>query len=459
MTLPPPPADATDPASAAPGGDTRVAPAGDARTVGSSAAIERYRAGLRRPRLIYFAIVGVVVVALAVFAVVTYARSEAAHTSLRTVAKAPPSVTTVNPVSAPQQRWHTIDRLAIGSSPISGGTVVTWSTHTMRGRNAQTGRQTWSYTRTDRTLCTALQLAGTAIAVYRVNGDCAEVSALNAGTGKRVWSRTLDEDGVPLSGTASYRWSAGTLLIYVPDAMYAIDPGSGLDRWTYTRYGCAIDGAAAGTAGVLISQDCTHPHCTGIKFCGRGRQLLLRDGAAAKDDESKPNFDKITWNDLGNSDVPLSAGAVLTAVNRATGRLDTYTSTTGRPAASISLNPAPSITATTLSTMTATDTIDGSVVWIGGTAAAIRQVSTSAAWSASTPAPLTLVGADNPPDLLTATISALTSSGVAELAPGTGRRRAGFTLSGLGSVGAGTRAYPLSTGFLVGSQSGTTSFQ
>ena len=445
MTLPPPPA--------APESRARDE---DADQSVSAAALERYQARMRRPRLVYAVAIAVVFVVLLAFGVVVYSRGEAAHTTLHTAAHPPASVGSAAPNAAQQQRWRTSDRLALGA-PLAGGTVITYSQHTVRGRDARTGQQTWRYTRTDRSICNVIQTAGTAVAVFAVNGDCDEVNALDAETGKRAWSRTLDEDGVTLNGRATYRWTSGTVLIYSPDAMYAIDPSSGLDRFTYTRYGCQINNAAVGSAGTLISQNCTHPRCSGVKKCGYGQQLVLRSNES-KADEAKANYDHFVWNDLGNSDVPLSAGTVVAALNRTTGRIDTY-ARQGRVNASVALDPAPTLTTATIAEATASDTADGVLVWLGGVAALVQRDQTNATWSAQSAGPPTLSGPDDPPAVASATIAVPVAGGVAELDPATGRARNRFVLSGLGVVGAGTRAYPLSTGFLVATTSATVAYQ
>ncbi len=354
MTLPPPPARASRPEPSGTGTD--------ARAQASAAALDRHAARLRRPRIVYFAIVGVVVVGLVVFAAVAYSRGEVAHTTLHTVAHPPPSLAPASPDPAPQLRWHTGDTLAAGT-PYSGGTVVTYSTHTVRGRDARTGRPTWSYTRTDRRVCNAVQIGTTTISVYAVHGDCDEVTALDTGTGKRVWSRTLDEDGVTLNGAASYRWTVDTILIWSAGAMYAIDPSSGLDRWTYRRYGCAIENAVHRLGG---RADQPGLHASAV----HGREVLRRAGSnwccvtarASKADESKPNFDQFIWNDLGDSDVPVSAGTVVSALNRTTGDLDTSGRLTAdRCAASRSARRSTSTATSTSASASATglDTAEG----------------------------------------------------------------------------------------------------
>ncbi|WP_375490686.1 PQQ-binding-like beta-propeller repeat protein [uncultured Jatrophihabitans sp.] len=449
MTLPPPPAQPR--AAAQPG-------AGDARAAASDAALDRHNARLRRSRLVYFVTVAVVVAALATFAAVAWSRGEAAHTTLRTVAHPPASIGPARPVAAPQQRWRSGDRLALGT-PTTSGTVVTYSTHTVSGRNARTGAQTWSYTRTDRRVCNTIQLGATAVAVYALHGDCDEVTALDVGTGARDWTRTLDEDGVTLNGAASYRWKSDTLLIYSPDAMYAIDPSTGLDRWTYRRYGCHTNAAVIGAAGALISQNCPNPRCKGVKLCARGQQLVLRSATAGQLDTSKPNFDQFTWNDVGNSDVPLASASVISALNRTTGEIDTFAPNNGRPVLSVGLQPAPALDSATLRSATAVGTSDGALAWIGGHTTVVQQNQPQPVWTTATTAAPTVLSDNDPAQLSNATITAPVAGAVVELDARTGKPAGHFPLAGLTSTGSDTRVFPLGTGFLVGTRTGTVDYQ
>lgn len=46
--------------------------------------------------------------------------------------------------------------------------MITFSTDGVRGRYARTGAGTWSYTRTDRTLCQAIQGQGLIVALFEL---------------------------------------------------------------------------------------------------------------------------------------------------------------------------------------------------------------------------------------------------------------------------------------------------
>src|SRR5882762_8098377 len=161
--------------------------------------VSRYVASMRRQRRWYFAAIAVVVAAAVAVALVVWSSGEITHVHLHTAKSAAPSVPLNTPPAAPSAKWQSTDATAIGA-PLFGGTVVTYSEHTVTGRNALTGVADWTYTRSDRTVCQAAQVQGKTIAIYANGGDCDEVSTFETGTGQRAWTRTLDENGLTVSG-------------------------------------------------------------------------------------------------------------------------------------------------------------------------------------------------------------------------------------------------------------------
>src|SRR6202000_1008213 len=92
---------------------------------------------------------------------------------------------------------------AIGT-PYLNGVVVTYSQHTVTGRNALTGAALWSYTRTDRDVCEVAQLEGHTLAIYAKGPNCDQVTSLQTANGQRVpdntsgsGERTLTDNGHP----------------------------------------------------------------------------------------------------------------------------------------------------------------------------------------------------------------------------------------------------------------------
>ncbi|WP_375487774.1 PQQ-binding-like beta-propeller repeat protein [uncultured Jatrophihabitans sp.] len=437
------------------GTDAKDTPAAGSSTE-SAAALGRYRTGLRKQRLVYFSVVGAIVVALVVTVAVAWSRGEVANTTLHTVGKAPSNLAIATPTAGAQRAWSTPDRAALGN-PRDGGTVVVWGRHTVRGVDARTGRQTWSYSRSNRTVCAALQSAGTTVAVYRVKGNCDELTALSSGTGNRQWTRTLDQDGQPINGTPSFQMLSYTMLVTTSSFVYAIDPGSGINRWTYGRFGCTIHSAVLGSAGALISQTCTDPRCGALKFCGRGPQLLLRNGTDGVDDKTKnpTNYDKILWNRIGITDVPVSADGVVSALNPSSGSLDLFTADKGRLNGAVTLSPRPGTTGA----ITSASAAGPEIATVRGVAAVVNGSAGRAVWSRSVTAPLTAVPSVDSADLTLsdAVVTVPTSTGAAVLEGLTGRTVHRITLSP--RPASGSSIYPLGSGQLVVGPSGTAAYR
>jgi outer membrane protein assembly factor BamB len=436
-------------------------PAGPPRARSASdAALDRYRDRMRRSRAVYYVIIAVVVAALGTWVGVVWSTGEAAHASLHTFATPPQRVPLGTPSQNQAEAWRSADQLAIGV-PQAGGTLVTYSRHTVGGRDARTGNRTWTYTRTDRDVCTAAQFPGTpgesstTIAVYAKDGNCDEVSAFDSQTGRRHWTRTLDMDGMPLNGHPAFQATPFTLMVTSHAVIYALDPVTGYNRWTYTRVGCRINEAVLGSAGALISQNCSDEvQCSGIKFCGRGPQLLLRDGSNGRDDDNKANADRIKWNQLADQARPASADDVVSAVNTAANRLQLLDTQTGHLTHSIPLGTARSAA----DLIAATPTSDGDVIWTAGRTLAVRQDASAAEWRTAAPSPPVVVSASNgaSPELSGARITVPTESGIAMLDGDTGKVSKRFPV---GAPAAGSLVYPLGTGFVVAAPTGIVAYR
>lgn len=417
------------------------------RRTPSQLALERYRRRMRRNRSIYLVVIAAVLVALAISVGIAWSHGETAHTTSRTAAAPAPSVARHAPSAILDRAWQSNDRTAIGT-PYWGGTVVTYNADSVQGRNASTGAITWSYTRTDRTVCQAIQVQGTTVAIFELAGNCDEVTALDSGTGERKWTRTLDKDGQPLEGHPSYSLTQDAIMLTTPGVIYVIDPSGGLDRWEYHRAGCTIGGAVIGAQGALISQICRHPKCDELKFCGSGPQLLLRDASAGRSDDAKDkaNPDRINWNLIGTRAVPASADQLISAVEPAAGQLDVFDVANGATRYRHRLLGATASTGAIAAL--ASDRVE--LLWIAGTTYAVDPTGPNLRWTASTPAPptvTTLSGVTGgTPKLRSSTVAVTDSAGIALLDPDTGKPARSFPV---GPLAATSLAYPLGTGFLV----------
>jgi hypothetical protein len=416
----------------------------------SEAALAAYRARQGRARIVYFAVVTAVVVALGVVAAVAYSRGEAASACLNTFAPPRSALTFSDPAPDQHLAWRTSDRLAIGS-PQTNGTVVTWSAHTVGGRDARTGERTWSYTRTDRRLCTAAQTTNTTIAVYALHGNCDQVSAFDSDTGRRRWTRTLDKDGRPIDGRPAFQLLTYTFLVTSGTTLYAIDPVTGFDRWTYYRYGCHLDGAVLGSAGALISQTCSSAvRCDGGKYCARGPQLLLRDGSAGNADDGD-NKDRITWLRRGALGTPVSADDVLAVLPDGGRSLHLLASKNGAAQGSIDLGSGGG------SDTTAIAVGSTELIWRDGTTYAVDAAGSRPVWTARTeaaPIAVSSSGAE-PTTLAGSRITAVERGEVVTLDPTTGRVIGRHPLA----APRGALAFPMGSGFLVGSATGAAAYR
>jgi outer membrane protein assembly factor BamB len=419
----------------------------------SAAAFARHARRMRPLRMIYAAVLVVLAVVVVTIVVVAYQRGEISHASLKTVAVAPPKIG-LQPASTPLTRaWTTSDTTAIGL-PYFDGTVITHDQHTVRGRDARTGAQTWSYTRTDRAVCAAIQTQGVTVAVYRLHGNCDQLTALDSDTGQRKWTRTLDKDGAEFNGPASYSVLPGNIMFVSATSIYAVatsgdadDGNGGLDYWTFHHPGCTIHGAVLGAGGALISQTCVHENCGDTRFCGNGTQLLLRDATKGYDDDSKTNKrnpDQIIWNKIGSDLVPTAAGQQIAARDPAGGSLQLLDAKNGRAGARLPLTGRSDSAAPTAFASAS----DADLIWVGGRSYALRTGATEFAWQRPTTSVPTVTdpAGNSTPPLASARLAIPTTSGLAELDGATGQLNQQFAVGG---PAAGSLAYPFGTGFVV----------
>lgn len=419
-------------------------------------AVARYARRMRPWRIAYA--VGLVVAALVLVVIVkiAYSVGEISHVTLRTAATPPPSVALTSPSATLTAAWHTTDVTAIGT-PFDGGTVVTYDEHSVQGRDAHTGRVTWSYTRTDRSVCTAMQTDDVTVAVYELHGNCDELTGLDSQTGQRQWTRTLDKDSNQIDhavdGHPHYAVAATTVLIWTARVIYAIDPSGnqdtggksgGLDRWVFAEQGCTIKDVVLGSSGALISQTCTDRHCANLKFCGSGPQLLLRAPFQGEDNDSSTNNgnpDQIEWNRIGSNLVPASADGAVTAISPDGTTLFDLAAKDGKVRGRLALSGG-------TGAVTSAPTGDGDLIRFGGTTYALRGGSDAFSWQAETVALPTVSSPTGGglPDLRLARLTVPTADGIAALDPADGSVAQRFAVP---PPAAGSVVYPYGTGFLV----------
>jgi hypothetical protein len=420
-----------------------VGEAVEARTE-SDAALAAYRARMRRPRLVYAAVLAALVLVVGLLVGVAWTHGEITHVHQKTAAGPPPSLPLSTPAATLSRTWTSTDRTAIGT-PVWGGTVVSYDTHAVRGRDARTGAVRWSYTRTDRVLCDAIQSQGLTFALYEVNGNCDELTALSTDTGARSWVRTLDESGYPIFGKPVIAVSDVSLMFTTPSVIYNLDPVRANDHFQYSQPGCRINSAVLGSAGVLISQTCTNPNCSSQTYCHTGPQLLLRDGTNSRNDSDSKNPDRITWERANDSDIPVSADGVISSVSANGASLSILDVTKGSTTSTLSLHSDGGI-----APIQQAATARAEVIQVGGYTYSVEETGADFFWSRQgSPMPTITAQGGNPsisPDLSTAIVAATTPDAVELLDGGTGKVARTITC---GPLPAGSLAYPMGSGFLI----------
>jgi hypothetical protein len=133
---------------------------------------------------------------------------------------------------------------------------------------------------------------GVVVAIYRHDGNCDELSALAADTGKRAWTRTQFDNGTPTVQPISQ-----SVLEVTPDALDLLQPAGGATYWYYPQVNnCKTISGVLGTAGVLWGTRCSSKST-----------LTLRVGSG---DKSKNN----AWSVPLDGRTPLAADAQILAL-------------------------------------------------------------------------------------------------------------------------------------------------
>lgn len=248
------------------------------------------------------------------------------HAEIRAVASRTTSVpaTPLAPGPTPARlarAWQTSDRSAVGQ-PVWLDVVVTFSAHTVVGRDAGTGTVRWSYSRDDRSICTVAAQNGAAVAIYAHDGNCDEATSLDVPTGKRLWVRTLFVTGENIQVSSDQ----GHVLIVAPNLVELLEPTGGIDWWDekdgdddVSERGCRNRSAVLGERGVLLASSCPS-----------GEVLSLR----------APGASKRAWSVPLAGRTPLSADQVMTVLSRDGRSIISLAPTTGKVGSTLTLGAA-----------------------------------------------------------------------------------------------------------------------
>lgn len=189
--------------------------------------------------------------------------------------------------------WHSADHAVLGDA-VTKDVAVTYGGRTVTGRDARTGAARWTYTRTDRRLCSAVVQEAVVMAIYAHDGICDEATGLDATTGKRTWTRTLLGEGSSLTVTGNQ----GYYLLVRPGSVNLVHAGQGLagiDDWNdILEAGCRTRSAVLGNSGVLIRSSCPG-----------GDKIIYR----------KLDGDKRAWTIPAAGRTPVAADSVLTVLS------------------------------------------------------------------------------------------------------------------------------------------------
>ena len=397
----------------------------DTERLASQQVLDDYVARMHHLRRWHFAALAALVVIVAVIADLVLANGETAHAHLHTVKSAAPTPPAARPSATVSLAWLSPDASALGQ-PSWGGTVVTYSPHTVTGRNYKTGAGVWSYTRTDVAICQVIQEQGQTVAFFDHSGNCDEVSAFDTGTGARLWYRTLDANALLVDGHPSYEFNQFTILVTTPTLVEALSLSApqGIDRWSFAEpAGCTTRGAVLGAGGVLIAQ-----------HCGDGYHLLLRDAYAGNDDKNPGSTTK--WRLDNVNAVPVTADALITAFDAHDGSLVSYRATDGHVLRTTTLTPKPDLR----SPISAISTTTELLVSVGTSSYAIDSSAAAQVWSIPLTGPLAL-----------GSVLVAAMPGAVGILDGT----AGTIAESVKVPAAkpGRYAFPVSTGFLIGGSS------
>ena len=395
-------------------------------------ALVAFRLKTRRSLAIYAAalLVGLLVVVVAVKEI--YAHGEITHVSQQS-GLAPAAVPTASTAARLTRVWQSPD-LAAGGEPFADGVVVTYSPHTVNGRDALTGVILWHYTRTDRTLCGVVQQDSTTIAIYSHDGNCDEVTGFATATGEPKFYRTLMDDG-PV-GVSS---APNVVMTVAAGDVHVFDNAGGLDRWLWTPpTGCDVQRALTGSKGVLIGYHCADGYHLAL-------HSLLNDQAPI-------------WTvDSSHQLIPLSAGAAIEAADPSTGLMTRYSADKGvaatptalagagqLPAVQAALRALPTSQATieTTDDQNATHEVVDVGVLIGLSAQSSRSWTAPGGSSSGSSARSVAADAGN------GLVSVVDRSVITQRAIDTGTIRSTSTVSGAIPTGALT-AYPVGHGLLL----------
>jgi hypothetical protein len=206
--------------------------------------------------------------------------SDARATISRPAAVPAPNPTPAREVPASLNQLWTAASPATTAPVVVGGTVTTGARRQVDGRDPATGQTRWSYSR-DSDLCGVSWVYHYAVAVYKDDRGCGQVSTLDGSTGRRGAARSgyadqqvrLSSDGTTVLSAGDTRlelWRSDMVRILAYGEIDArVKPSA---RGLHS--GCTLESAAASSSAVSVLEACANQADL--------RLVLLRPG---KDDD------------------------------------------------------------------------------------------------------------------------------------------------------------------------------
>ncbi|HYB83120.1 MAG TPA: hypothetical protein VED43_16120 [Mycobacterium sp.] len=222
-----------------------------------------------------------IAVVVAATAALIWWTSDARATSSRPAAVPAPNPTPARQVPATLRQLWTAASPGTTAPVVVGGTVATGDGRRVDGRNPGTGQTRWSYAR-DSELCGVSWVYHYAVAVYRDDRGCGQVSTIDGATGRRGAARSGYADPqVRLSSDGTTVLSAGDtrLELWRSDMVRMLAYGETDARVKPSarglHSGCKLVSAAASSSAVSVLESCVNQADL--------RLVLLRPGK--EDDE------------------------------------------------------------------------------------------------------------------------------------------------------------------------------
>ena len=198
---------------------------------------------------------------------------------------------------------------ATSTPVVAGGAVVAADGGSVAGFDPATGSRAWEYSR-DRSLCDIVGAWDSAVAVYRDERGCAQVTELNGSTGAREKQRTSDADAaIELSEDGTYVTSRGDtrLEVWRSDLVRTLEYGrvdAPVNPDGQPRSGCTLLSSASNSSRLAVLESCP----------GDAAARLTTLHPAPEDPREPEEFGSTIVTALTGADGPIAGAAVLATV-------------------------------------------------------------------------------------------------------------------------------------------------